>query len=79
MIYVKKIHLKLENDVFEDLEIIARTKKLKRDRYINDALKYYNKLEKRKILADRLAVEAELVKEDSMRVLRDFERPTEED
>jgi hypothetical protein len=28
---------------------------------------------------DRLAVEAELVKEDSMRVLRDFERPNEED
>jgi len=70
---MKKIRLKLDEDVFEELKSIANSKKMDRNRYIHDALRYYNRLEKRKILAERIASEARLVKKDSIRILREFE------
>jgi hypothetical protein len=51
MIYMRKIHLKLDNDVFEEMEHIVNLKSLDFDRYANEALRFYNKLEKRKILS----------------------------
>jgi hypothetical protein len=74
MIYMRKIHLKLDNDVFEEMENLTKRKNLDRNSFIYEALEYYIKLEKRKILAERIMVEADMVKEDSMRVLREFDR-----
>ena len=49
------------------------------NRYINEALDYYNKLQKRKILEQKIRKESLLVKEDSMAVLSEFERIEYED
>jgi hypothetical protein len=43
------------------------------NRYINDAIDYYNRMQKRTILEKKLKKESYLVKADSMNVLKDFE------
>ena len=47
---------------------------MSRNRYINLAIEHYNKLQKRKLLAQKLKDESDLVKVDSMNVLEEFER-----
>ena len=70
---MKNISLKLDDSVFGETEkIISRIKK-SRNRYINEALEFYNKLQKRLILEKRLKKESELVKSDSLEVLKEFE------
>lgn len=70
---MKNISLKLDDSVFGETEkIISRIKK-SRNRYINEAIEFYNKLQKRLILEKRLKKESELVKSDSLDVLKDFE------
>jgi hypothetical protein len=44
-----------------------------RNRYTNEALEFYNKLRKRKILSAKLEKETKLVKEESLKVLNEFE------
>lgn len=70
---MKNISLKLDDSIFGETEkIISRIKK-PRNRYINEALEFYNKLQKRLILEKRLKTESELVKSDSLEVLKEFE------
>lgn len=71
---MKTISLKIDDSIFGETErILVRIKK-PRNRYINEALEYYNKLQRRLILEKRLKTESDLVKNDSMGVLKDFER-----
>jgi len=44
-----------------------------RNRYINEAIDYYYRLQRRLIIEKKLKKESRLVKEDSMSVLKDFE------
>jgi hypothetical protein len=44
-----------------------------RNRYINEALDYYNKVQRRHILEQKLKSESALVNSESMHVLREFE------
>jgi hypothetical protein len=50
-----------------------------RNRYINEAVEFYNMLQKRKILSSELKKESKLVKEESMKVLAEFEGLENED
>lgn len=43
-----------------------------RNRYINDAVQFYNLLQKRKIISRQLQKESRLVQEESMKVLAEF-------
>ena len=43
------------------------------DRYINEAIEYYNRLQRRALLEKKLKKESDLVKKDSMAALKDFE------
>jgi len=43
------------------------------NRYINEALDFYNKLQRKQIIEEKLKKESELVQEDSMSVLKEFE------
>ena len=71
---MKTVSLKIDDSIFGETErILVRIKK-PRNRYINEALEYYNKLQRRLILEKRLKTESDLVKTDSIGVLRDFER-----
>ena len=44
-----------------------------RNRYINEAIDYYNRLQRRLMIEKRLKKESDLVKSDSMSVLKEFE------
>ena len=70
---MKNISLKMDDHIFGETEEILNKINKPRNRYINEAIDYYNKLQRRKLLQKMLKKESDLVKEDSMTVLKDFE------
>jgi hypothetical protein len=70
---MKTLSLKLDDSVFAETEQVIYQIKKSRNRYINEALDFYNKVQKRKLLASRLEKESKLVKDESLTVLREFE------
>jgi hypothetical protein len=76
---MKTLSLKLDDIVYEETEKLLEKIKKPRNRYINEALQYYNQIQKRKILAKMLVLESNLVSEESMDVLNEFENLDEYD
>jgi hypothetical protein len=76
---MKTLSLKLEDQIFSETEIVISKVKKTRNRYINEAVDYYNRYNKRKIIAKKLAKESKLVEMDSMSILAEFERIGYED
>ncbi len=70
---MKNISLKLDDSVFGETEKILSKIKKPRNRYINEALEFYNRFQKRLILERRLKKESYLVKSDSLNILKEFE------
>jgi len=70
---MKNISLKLDDAVFGETEKILSRIKKSRNRYINEALAYYNRLQKRLLLEKKLKIESALVKDNSIKVLKEFE------
>jgi len=70
---MKNVSLKIDDSIFRETEKILSRIKKPRNRYINEALNYYNRLQRRLILEKKLKKESELIKNDSMSVLKDFE------
>ncbi len=70
---MKTISLKIDDSIFGDTEKIVALMKKSRNRYINEAIDYYNKLQKRKFLEKKIQTESFLVKDNSMSVLKEFE------
>lgn len=79
MVSMKNLSLKLEDQIFNETEIILSKLQTNRNRYINEALDVYNKIQKRKLLAQQFQKESKLVAADSMDVLREFELLEDED
>ena len=76
---MKTVSLKIDDSIFGETEKILSTIKTSRNRYINEAIEYYNKLQKRNYLEKKLKLESNLVQKDSMTVLKDFENLGYED
>ena len=76
---MKNLSLKLEEGIFEETEDILRSLSTNRNRYINEALQFYNQLQKRRLLAAQLDKESKLVSEESLSVLAEFEAFEDED
>jgi hypothetical protein len=70
---MKTISLAIDDVIFEETETILSKDKKPRNRYINEALKYYNQIQKKILLENRLRNESYAVQESSMEVLREFE------
>ncbi|NVO19852.1 MAG: hypothetical protein HXX13_09130 [Bacteroidetes bacterium] len=71
---MKTVSLKIDDSIFGETEkILSRIKKT-RNRYINDALDFYNRHQRRIFTEEKLKNESELVKEESLFVLNEFER-----
>ena len=70
---MKTVLLKLDDSTYEETENVLTRIKKPRNRYINEAIAYYNKYQKRQLIEKQLKEESNLVKEDSMRVLNEFE------
>ncbi|GAB2491597.1 hypothetical protein [Algoriphagus taiwanensis] len=71
---MKTLSLKLDDAVFDETEKVLEQMKISRNRYINEALDFFNKVQKRKLLAETLAAESKLVGVDSMEVLKEFDQ-----
>jgi hypothetical protein len=69
----KTLSLKLKDDVFEETEDIIESIHRPRNAYINEALSFYNKFVKRKLLKDQLKKESRMVSESSLEALRELE------
>ena len=70
---MKNVSLKIDDSIFGETEKILSKIKKPRNRYINEAIDYYNRLQKRLLLEKKLRKESDMVKEDSMSVLKEFE------
>lgn len=70
---MKTISLKLDDAIFLETESILKEYKKPRNRYINEAISNFNKLQKRMFLEQKLKKESEIVRDDSMSVLQEFE------
>jgi hypothetical protein len=71
---MKTVSLKIDDSIFGETEKILSRIKIPRNRYINEALEYYNNVQRRLLLEKRLKNDSDLVKAESMNVLKDFER-----
>ena len=76
---MKTLSLKLDTKVFEETEAIIRDKKVARNRYINQALEFYNRYQKRKKLSSEFARASDLTKESSYEILTEFDALLEQD
>jgi len=70
---MKTVSLKIDDSIFGETEIILSKIKKPRNRYINEAIEFYNNIQKRKILESKLRKESALIKADSLSVLKEFE------
>jgi hypothetical protein len=69
----KALSLKLQENIFVETERITKAVKMPRNTYINRALEFYNKLNRKKLLKKQLAKECKLVEASSLEVLKEFE------
>ena len=70
---MKTVSLKIDDPIFRETEKIRSGTKKPRNRYINEALDFYNRYQRRLMMEKKLEKESEMVKNESMSVLRDFE------
>jgi hypothetical protein len=70
---MKTLSLKLDDNIFDETEDVLTKVKKSRNRYINEAVDYYNRINKRNLIARKLAKESKLVKKESLAVLYEFE------
>jgi hypothetical protein len=76
---MKSIALKLDNTIFEETDEITMELNMSRNRYINEAVAFYNRVQRRLLLEEKLKKESELVRDESLRVLQEFEESDEID
>ena len=70
---MKTVSLKIDDSIFGETEKILSKIKKPRNRYINEAIDHYNRLQRRALIEKKLKKESDLVKKDSMAALEDFE------
>jgi hypothetical protein len=76
---MKTISLKIDDSIYGETESILISINKPRNRYINEAIEFYNKMNKKNILANKLKYESKLVEQESMAVLKEFEAIDYED
>ena len=76
---MKNLSLKMDDVIFNETEKIVAKMNKNRNRYINEAVAFYNLLQKRRIISRQLQKESKIVQEESMKVLAEFEKLQDED
>lgn len=69
----------MDDIVFNETERITAKISKNRNRYINEAVQFYNLLQKRRLISKQLQKESKIVQEESMKVLAEFEKLQDED
>jgi predicted transcriptional regulator len=70
---MKTLSLKLDDNIFNETEQVLTKVKKSRNRYINEAIDYYNRVNRRNLIAHKLIKESKLVRGESLLVLSEFE------
>ncbi|MEN9457699.1 MAG: hypothetical protein RL135_268 [Bacteroidota bacterium] len=70
---MKTLSLKLDDNIFEEAEEITSKLNVARNRYINEAVSIYNRVNKKRLLKKQLEKESLLTSKDSLEVLHEFE------
>ena len=70
---MKTLSLKLDDNIFNETQVVLTKVKKSRNRYINEAVDYYNRINKRNLIARMLIKESKLVRKESLSVLSEFE------
>lgn len=76
---MKTLSLKLDKELFEETEKLVKQKGIARNRYINEALNFYNRFQKRKELAEAFKKASGMVKESSMEINFEFDQLIDEE
>ncbi|MGQ0827276.1 MAG: hypothetical protein ACT4ON_02655 [Bacteroidota bacterium] len=76
---MKTLSLKLDDSIYEEADKITAKLKIARNRYINEAVKIYNMVNKKRLLKNQLLKESKLTRKNSMEVLAEFEKLINED
>ena len=71
---MKTLSLKLDDNIFEETEEITSKLKLARNRYINEAVSFYNLFNQRRLLKNQLIKESKLTASVAMEVLHEYEK-----
>jgi len=69
----KLLSLKVKDDVFAETEDIIESIHKPRNAYINEALSYYNKFMKRRLLRKQLKKKSQMISASSIEALRELE------
>lgn len=75
---MKTLSLKLDDDIFNEAEEITSKLHLARNRYINEAVSIYNRVNKKRLLKKQLEMESLLTGKDSLEILHEFEKLLDE-
>ncbi len=70
---MKTVSLKIDDSIFGETEKILENLKKPRNRYINEAIEFYNQFQKRKIIESQLKKESKIVATNSMEIMTEFE------
>ena len=76
---MKNLSLKMDDVIFNGTERIIVKMNKNRNRYINEAVEFYNLIQKRRIISRQLEKESKIVQEESMKLLGEFEKLHDED
>jgi predicted transcriptional regulator len=76
---MKTLSLKLDDSVFQETEQVVTRLKKPRNRYINEALLFYNRLQRKRFLSKKIEDESKLVQEESLKVMAEFDNLEEYD
>jgi predicted transcriptional regulator len=75
---MKILSLKLDDEIFNETEEITGKLHLARNRYINEAVHIYNRVNKRRLLKNQLIKESAMTSKESMEILHEFEKLLDE-
>ena len=70
---MKNLSLKLQDSIYSETETLLGLLKKNRNAYLNEAVSFYNRYQKRRLLAEQLRRESALVADSSLEVLAEFE------
>jgi metal-responsive CopG/Arc/MetJ family transcriptional regulator len=70
---MKVLSLKLKDDVFEELESVMQRVSVSRNAYINEAIRFYNKMHRKQIIRKQIRYASKLVGEQSLKMAQELE------
>ena len=70
---MKHLSVKLQDSVFQEAEDVLASRQISRNAYFNEAIMFYSRFQKRRLLGKQLRRESALVAEDSLAILKEME------